>query len=198
MVLSRAEHCRAGGVIGPHAAMMSSALRRVVPRFERKAPPHNVHVNVHHVGGFSFKLGAFYFAVRGMQNKWGVPKLNENLRKAKIKVPVRLYPVGCLLHCALLTHASVTHFMYFLEVEGREWCRIWFRHCATRRMVPVSIPGRILGDFQVTYPFCLLSVVLGSTKPEKTHKRVKKQKERSFNIEEPHKNGSNQICHCKL
>jgi hypothetical protein len=65
-------------------------------------------------------------------------------------------------------------------------------------MVPVSIPGRILGDFQVTYPFCLLSVVLGSTKLEKTHKRVKKQKERSFNIEEPHKNGSNQICHCKL
>jgi hypothetical protein len=148
LVLSRAEYCRVGGVIDLHAAMMSSALRRVVPRFKRKAPL-TIHVNVHHVGGSRFTLDTLYFVMRGMRNMEGVPKLNENLRKA------------------LLTHASVTHFMYLLEVEGRERCRIWLGHCATRREVPGSIPGRILGDFQVTCSFCLLSVVLGSTKPEK-------------------------------
>jgi hypothetical protein len=52
----------------------------------------------------------------------------------------------------------------------------------------------MLGDFKVTYSFCLLSVVLRSTEPpplKKGTKGFKKQKERSFNIEEPHKTGSN-------
>ena len=59
---------RAGGVIGLHATMISSALRRVVPRLKRKEPL-RIHVNVHHVGGFRFKLDTLYFAVRIMQNK---------------------------------------------------------------------------------------------------------------------------------
>ena len=68
VALSRAEYCRAGGVIVLHAAMMSSALRRVVRRFKRKAPL-TMHVNVHHVDGFRFKLDTLYFAVCGMQNE---------------------------------------------------------------------------------------------------------------------------------
>jgi hypothetical protein len=39
------------------------------------------------------------------------------------------------------------------------------RNCAaTRREVPASIPGRILGKFQVIYSICPHSVALGSTR----------------------------------
>ena len=39
------------------------------------------------------------------------------------------------------------------------------RHCATIREVPGSIPGRALGNFQVTSSFYPHSVALGSTQP---------------------------------
>jgi hypothetical protein len=48
---------------------------------------------------------------------------------------------------------------------GGWWC-IWFRHGATRREVPVSIPSGILADFQLTESFCPHSAALGSTKPQ--------------------------------
>jgi len=38
-------------------------------------------------------------------------------------------------------------------VGGRERCS-WLRQCTTSREVPFSIPGRVLDNFRVTYPFC--------------------------------------------
>jgi hypothetical protein len=36
-------------------------------------------------------------------------------------------------------------------------------HCGTKREVPGWIPGKVLGNFGVTYSFCPQSVALGST-----------------------------------
>jgi hypothetical protein len=38
-------------------------------------------------------------------------------------------------------------------------------HCVTRREVPGSTPGRILGCFRLTYYFYPLSVTKGCTQP---------------------------------
>jgi hypothetical protein len=46
----------------------------------------------------------------------------------------------------------------------QEWSS-WLRHCATRWAVPGSIPGRVLGNFEVTYSFYLPSVALGFMQP---------------------------------
>jgi hypothetical protein len=66
--------------------------------------------------------------------------------------------------------------IYSLRNNGNSFLRIasgiymrgewpaWLRHCATRRVVPGSIPGKILGKFPVTY-FCPHLVALGSTQP---------------------------------
>ena len=56
----------------------------------------------------------------------------------------------------------------FISVMWR-W-RCWLRDCATIREVPGSIPGRVLGHFQVTCSFRRQSAVMRST-----HSRVRRK-----------------------
>jgi hypothetical protein len=53
---------------------------------------------------------------------------------------------------------------YFIRNCGRG-VRSWSRHCTTRREDLGSIPGRVLGNFKVTYSLCRYSVLLGYTQP---------------------------------
>jgi hypothetical protein len=48
--------------------------------------------------------------------------------------------------------------------KGVRWCS-WLGNCATRWEVRGSIPGRVLGNVQVTSSFCPHSIALGSTQP---------------------------------
>ena len=57
---------------------------------------------------------------------------------------------------------NVLHFTFITRVKRR---RNWLTHCATRREVAGSIPGRLPGNFQVAYFLRPLSVALGSTQP---------------------------------
>jgi hypothetical protein len=47
-----------------------------------------------------------------------------------------------------------------ISILGGEWRHSWLMHYATRWVVPGSIPGRVLGNFQVDYSLCLHLVAL--------------------------------------
>jgi len=72
------------------------------------------------------------------------------------------------------SNLMTSHLKEYSESLKRRLCHVYIRqfsfsfillsHCATRREVPASVPGRVLGNFQVTYSFCAHSVALGSTR----------------------------------
>jgi len=44
---------------------------------------------------------------------------------------------------------------------------IWLRYCTTTREIPGLIPSRVLGNFTAISSFCLYSVSLRSTQPNR-------------------------------